>query len=187
VSDNPYEAPRAHVEDAPPVVPDAESERRAHLRRESGLRAVGLLCLLFGAYFLLMGGVMGWLNYTEAKSFGNVGVGIGAVLLAMGLIALRTGWGYLRLRPWVRVPAGIVAMAALLVSALLTAPIVAYAAYLTYSARGLRVLSRDYAAVRAATPHLSAWRWPREALIVLGMLGLYVAAFAWFAMNMPRD
>jgi hypothetical protein len=142
---------------------------------------------LFGGYFLLMGGIMGWSVYTDADAFGGIGLGFGAVLLAMGLLALPTGWGYLRLRPWVRVPAGIVALVALLTSAFLTAPIVAYAAYLTYSAKGVRVLSRDYAAVRAATPALSAWRWPREALVVLGMLGLYFGAFGWFAMNMPRD
>jgi hypothetical protein len=187
VSDNPYEAPRAPVADAPPAVVDPEAERVAHLRRESGLRAIGLLCLLFGAYFLLMGGVMAWTTYEHPERMGGIGLGLVGVFGALGLVAVPTGWGYLRLRPWVRVPAGIVALVTLLASTFLTAPIVAYAAYLTYSAKGLRVLSRDYAAVRAATPGLSAWRWPREAFIVLGMLGLYFAAFAWVVVGLRED
>jgi hypothetical protein len=187
VSDNPYEAPVAVVDDAPPAEVDAEVERRAHLRREAGLRMVGVLCAVFGAYFLLMAGVFG-AGATQGDAFGSaMSIGMIAGFGAVGALAIATAWGYLRLRPWVRAPAVAVALLALLVGFLFTAPLVGYAAFLTYSGKGLRVLSADYAVIRAATPHLRAWTRPGEALGLLGLAGLYVAALVWIVTLMPKD
>ncbi len=165
--DNPYEAPEARLEDAP--VADAETERRAHLRREAGLRAVGVLCLVFGGFLLLMGVLVG----ATAPPSEEMAVGMGATFASVGLVALAAAWGYFKLRPWVQVPAGITGLAVLLMSVFLTAPLVFLAAWMTWSAKGRRVLSSDYAAIRAATPALRAWRHPFEVLVVFGVLAIY--------------
>ena len=171
--DNPYEAPEARLEDA--LVVDADVERRAHLRREAGLRAVGALCLVFGGFILLMAVAMG----VGAPSAGDaMAWGMAAAFGGVGLVALAAAWGYFRLRPWVQVPAGITGLVVLVMSMFLTAPVVFLAAWLTWSAKGRRVLSSDYAAIRAATPALRAWRHPLEALVLFGLLGVYVVLLA---------
>jgi hypothetical protein len=186
--DDPYRAPTALVDDAPADVHGAGAVRLEHLRRETGLRAIGVLCLVLGGYFLLVGIVMSQSALTTTVSgIGNQVLGVSLAMLAVALLALATAWGLFLLRPWVRVPAGIVAVATLLASFLVTAPLVGYAAYLTFSAKGLRVLSPDYAAIRAATPALSAWRYPREGLIVLGLFALYPAAIMVFVMINARS
>lgn len=188
MSENPYEAPAALVDDVPRADADTDAERRAHLRRESGLRAVGVLCAVFGAYFVLMAGVFGAQMVESAQyMLSGFSVGITLVFGAIGAMGLATAWGYLRLRPWVRVPGGVVAGLVLLTTMFLSLPLVGYAAYLTYSAKGLRVLSPPYAATRARTPHLRAWKHPAEALALLGIAAAYVGVFAWFASRLPMD
>jgi hypothetical protein len=186
---DPYEAPHARLavdpDDVVAVEVDAVQIRLAHLHREAGLRAVGVACLVFAAWLLLLGVEMGAI---ATRDYGGFTEGIiFAVSTSLGLLALAAAWGYFRLRPWVRLPGGILALATLFASVFIAAPIVGYAAWLTYSAKGLRVLSRDYAAIRAATPQLRAWRRPGEALVLLGVLGLYLAAFAVITANLPAD
>jgi hypothetical protein len=185
LNDNPYQAPAARVDDVVAADVDAVQQRLEHLRREAGLRAVGVACLVFAACLLLVGVAMGGV---ATQAYGGVTEWIvSALSTTLGLFALATAWGYFRLRPWVRLPGGLLALATLFASFFLAAPIVGYAAWLTFSAKGLRVLSRDYAAIRAATPQLRAWRWPGEALVLLGVLGLYLAAFAIITANLPAD
>jgi hypothetical protein len=173
VSENPYEAPEARVDDPVLAASDAAAERAAHLGREAGLRAVGVLCLLFGLYFGLIGAAF-VVGSREAADDAAMGVGMGVVFALLGVLGLATAWGYFALRPWVRVLSAPVALVAVLMTFFTTLPLVGYAAWLTWSRAGKRVLSPDYAGVRAQARHLRAWTKPVEALVVLGVFAAYV-------------
>jgi hypothetical protein len=172
---NPYEAPAARLDTAPvAAVIDADIERRAHLGREAGLRAMAVPCLLFAAYFGIMGAAFiataGFSRNDEVMAWG-----LGIAFAAAAVLGLATAGGYLFLQPWVKVPAGVLAVLSLLVTFFLTLPLVGYAAWLTWSRKGLRVLSREYAHVRRQAPGPNAWTRPLEPLLLFAILGAYFA------------
>jgi hypothetical protein len=124
--DNPYEAPEARVDDVSPAADEAARERAAHLRREAGLRAVGVPCLVFGG----LTGLLGVLFIATARATEDIGgnaaygIALGSVFALVGLSALAATWGYFRLRPWVRVLSVPVALATLVVTFLTALPLV---------------------------------------------------------------
>ena len=185
MSDNPYEAPEAHLDD--PLEADAAAVRTGHLRREASLRVTGVLFLLGGALFSAMAAVMAWTTRDMPDEGRAIMLGATGAFLVVGLVALVAGWGYCGLRAWVRIPAAIAIGLVTLGLFPLTLPVMGFVAYLTFSGKGLRVLSPGYAALRRQAMHLNAWSRPGEALALLGVAGLYVGAFAWIAARMPAD
>jgi hypothetical protein len=168
---NPYQAPAARLHDAPGERLDPETDRRMHLQRESGLRGVGVACFAFAALMSM--------NALVAKN-----ASVGPLLLAA--LGAWTAWGYLRLRWWTRLPALALAMIVLFGSVLTAAPLVGFAAWLTWSKKGKRVLEPDYAYVRALTPGLRAWRRPAEAIGVLALCVAQILFFLAFFQLMQR-
>ena len=184
MSENPYEAPAAHLDDPPEA--NAAAVRADHLRREVALRVTGFLFALGGLLFVGMAVAM-VVTTQDLPGDGRLMLaGVAGAFGLIGMVALVAGWGYLGLRPWVRIPAAI-AIGLVTLGMLLTLPVMGYVTYLTFSSKGLRVLSPGYAALRQQALHLRAWTRPGEALVLLGMSGLYVAAFVYVVASMPAD
>jgi hypothetical protein len=176
---DPYAVPAARVDDVFAV--DTRADRAAHIAIEAGLRGVGVLCLVYGAVFAMVGGSM-------ALAFEGVPVsvrGYGVALFALGVLGLASAWGYAFLRPWVRNAATALAPLVVLTTYGLTLPLVAYAGWITWSEKGRRVLSPDYAAVRAQAPQLSAWRHPFHVFWLGLMIAGYVILVSVFLSVLP--
>lgn len=165
MSDNPYDAPAASVADADEwSEADAQALRREHLGREASLRVVGVLCGAFGTFFVLLffGYGMDVLRRIDSASPRE-----GVVLLlvaALGILGMVANHGLLHLRSWGRGPVAAIALSLALTAVL--APLALHAAWLTFSHKGLRVLSPTYGSVRARARHLHAWTRPVEALLL---------------------
>lgn len=161
---NPYAAPLTDSRtDQRPDTPE-EAIRREHLSHEASIRAMGLLFLL-GAVLLTLyvvaGGFMGVLALIAiAQGQANADlVGIGILVGIFVLVILITilqwwvGLGLRRLDHRVRTPA--IALSAL---GLLGFPvgtlINGYFLYLLLSKKGKYILTPQYQAIRAATPHI---------------------------------
>ena len=170
MDDDPYAAPEARLED--PVEP-AEEVRRAHIRREVSLRSVGLL------YWL---GALGFAGLTVTALVGGTTSGVAVPAFFAVLFAV-TGYGFRSLSGWVRVFGGLVSVFGLLLFPLGTL-LNGYFLFLMFSPKGTRVFARDYADIRAATPHVRFERGLTERVVLGGILALLVAAFAWIVWGM---
>lgn len=146
---NPYAAPRAEVAD-PVADPEAEAKRNAHITHEASVRAIGALYYL-SAVLLAIGLVSGLI----AGDIDSLGAALGYLLVSVVVLAIlvATGRGLRALRPWVRAPVVVLSVLGLLAFPVGTI-INAYILWLVLSAKGRVVLSHDYAAVVAATPHI---------------------------------
>jgi hypothetical protein len=169
--DNPYQAPAARLVDAPDERLDPETDRRMHLQRETGLRAVGLACLVFAVFM--------WGSALVTRG-GPAGP------LVLGTLAAWSAWGYLCLRWWARLPAVALGTIVLFGSFFTAAPLLGFAAWLTWSKKGRRVLETDYAYVRALTPGQQAWRRPAEAIAVLAFCAAQIVFLVMFFSLMQR-
>lgn len=172
---SPYAAPTARVDDAAPT--EAEATRRAHLSHEAGIKSLGMLYYL-GAAALSLGGIA-----AAVGGAGAVEVMV-TLLLVVGIGALQgwVGYGLRHYRSWARIPAVV-----LLVLGLLGFPIgtliSAYGLWLVLSAKGRIVLSPEYAAVVAATPHIR-YRTSVVVWVVVVLLVIFIAmAVFGIAMN----
>lgn len=176
--DNPYEAPRARIDDdnagyAVSDYGDAEGERRPLLRREAALRTMGGIALLASL------GIVAFATYGLLHELSGkrevVGFVLAGILYVVGSVGAATGWGLLALRPWAKwvVIAG--ALPALLLSAPLF-PFTACCIFLVLSDKGRQVLSREHVGRRKRTPNLRARSRPAEAFAVAGVLILNAAA-----------
>jgi hypothetical protein len=172
--DNPYQAPAARLEDLA-YTSDAEAVRRAHIRRETSLRSVGILYWLGAALMLFAGAAI---MIGSAQDDAGMAASLGLVYLLLGAGLGIVGWGYRELLPWVRWPGGIFSTLGLLAIPFGTI-IHAYILYLMFSPQGSRVFAPDYADIRRQTPHVKFKRTPLEWAIVLVILGGLVALFAW--------
>ena len=174
---SPYAAPTARVEDTGTT--EDEATRRAHLSHEAGIKSLGMLYYLgtgviaIAGFAAAIGGSGGWQFVVTA-----------VVVVAVGVLQGWVGYGLRHYRAWARIPAVI-----LLVLGLLGFPIgtliSAYGLWLVLSKKGRTILSPEYAAVVAATPHVryrtSIVVWLFLALIV----GFVVLAVFGMAMNRP--
>ena len=152
----------------------AEGIRKAHIKHEAAVKSVGSLYLLGGSFFGL-GALFGM-----AAVFGAIpakdeeyALGTVVVMLLFAAIFIAVGFGIRRLRPWTRVPVGILAGLGLLGFPLGTL-IYAYILYLVFSERGKIVFSESYQDVITATPHIKN----KTSIIVWVFLGLLVASLA---------
>ena len=178
MSDNPYEAPAARVED--PIEGDDVAIRTPLLRHEASLKSVAWLYWLVAAWFGFLGATM----LPEALAGGAQGdfgygfVAIGGVMVLLALAFAVTGWGFLSLAPWVKVPGGILSGLGLLAIPIGTL-FNAWILYLMFGAKGRRILAPDSPAIRRRTPQL---KWRRSAAEWVGValiLGIPALLIAW--------
>ena len=183
VTENPYQAP-AVQEVVAPASNEAEAIRSQHLKHEASLKAVGFLYLLSAVFvFVAFAGI--FVPSMLGASQGSVQPSMldGAEMMIFGLLAavgvgqLITGWGLRKLRPWVKIPAALLAGISL-ISFPVGTLIGGYALYLLFSAKGGTILSPGYADIVAQTPHLRyrtpIWMWIVLLVVVLVVLGLAI-------------
>jgi hypothetical protein len=156
---NPYRAPV--TADAPPLQ-DVEGEattiRREHLNHEASIQGIGSLYVL-GGILSAIGGLAFLAGGIAAPNAGGAGMDfafvIGLVLLAVciGIFQLAVGLGMRKVKPWVKIPATVLAAVGLLhipVGTLLSV----YVLYLLHSSKGRVVLDESYQQVIAQTPEI---------------------------------
>jgi hypothetical protein len=178
MSDNPYEAPTARVDD--PVEGDDAAIRTPLLKHEASLKSVAWLYWLVALYAGFVGAAMlpDALRHGPQGDFGYGFVVMSIVALVFALAFAVTGWGFRTLAPWVRVPGGILSGLGLLAIPIGTL-FNGYILYLMFGAKGRRILSPDYAAIRARTPHL-VWRRSAAEWVGVGLiLGIPLLLIAW--------
>ncbi|MBI2396814.1 MAG: hypothetical protein HYV17_03395 [Xanthomonadales bacterium] len=177
---NPYQPPSAVVAD--PVVGDAGliALREQHIRHEVQLKSVGALYFL-GAVLLAVAALgMFGLMLGDASHGGDAGklAIVGAVYLAFAAAALTMAIGFRRLRPWVRIPGGILSGLGLLAIPVGTL-IHGWILYLMFGKQGRVVLAPEYQAVIDATPQVRYRRtlgdWIALGLVVALLLLLVLA------------
>jgi len=152
----------------------AEQIRNDHLKHEASIKSVGVLYFLAAA-FLILAGVLGLTANQGA------GVGLGLFCLAIGAAQIWVGIGLRGLKPWARIPTGILSGVGLLGFPLGTI-INGYILYLIFSQKGKTVFSDDYQRVIEQTPHIKyktsivVWIFLGLLLVLMG-LGLVAALF----------
>lgn len=170
---DPYAVPSAYLEDRP-VTDDsaAESLRRMLIRHEIQLKSVGALFYLGGFSMLIM------LVVLIPAGLGGAGDLWGTVLIALVLLVggmyCALGYGFRRLRPWVRVPGGILTCLGLLSFPVGTL-IGAYVLYLMFGQKGRQVLAPAYQDIIAATPQVRYERTTGDWIALGGVVLLLVA------------
>jgi hypothetical protein len=160
---------------------DAVAVRSATFAHEAGLRSVGLACLVFGVVLVALGGLSLAAAVKNRSVIGSTGFHVllayVAVWLGFGVLALAGAWGYFRLEPWVRWLSVPIALGAMATSIGLATPMVAYAAWLTWSRTGRTLLSPGYVPVLARAPGWPRWWQWGHVLGIVVIVGLYVFAF----------
>lgn len=152
----------------------AEQIRNDHLKHEASVKSVGFLYFL-GAAFLILIGAFGM------SADQGVGMIPGLLLLFFGLAQIWVGIGLRGLKPWARIPTGILSGLGLLGFPLGTL-INGYILYLVFSKKGKMVFSDDYRHVIEQTPHIK-YRTSTVVWILLGLLlllmglGLFAVLF----------
>ncbi|MEM9025955.1 MAG: DUF4339 domain-containing protein [Verrucomicrobiota bacterium] len=169
-----------------PLTQDASLReiREKHLKHEASIRSIGLLYYLGGGAALLL--TVGMIfAFTNGGIPGAESVTLAVLTLFYGVMMVAlfwVGYGFRRLKPWVKVPGGILAGIGLLGFPLGTA-INAYVLYLLLSKKGKRILSKDYREIIEATPNMK-YR-SRIALLLLIVISLILLS-ALFISNGPN-
>jgi hypothetical protein len=165
---NPYEAPQSMQAARPAQEDPSEFERirKQHLNHEASLQGIGSLYCL-GAGLLIAGAALGLIGSAVEEHYDQAG--IMALFVALGVLQGWIGLGLRRLRPNVKVAAGIVSAIGLLAFPMGTL-INGYILYLLFSQKGTYILSPGYQEIIAATPHIRY----RTSIIVWIFLGLLV-------------
>lgn len=181
---NPYAAPTAVVADVTPGVSEAEAIRTAHIRHERQLKGIGSLYFLF-AFFGMLGGiamVVGAFGagVGEVRGTDEFALGVGFAYISISALTAFLGLGFRRLRPWIRIPGGILNGIGLLAIPIGTL-INLYILWSMFGAKGQVVLSPSYEAIVAQTPHVK-YRYTlgdkiATAIILALLLGLAALIF----------
>ena len=184
MSENPYQTPTVS-EVAAPLEPLSEAAqiRQKHLRHEASLKGMGTLFFLGGVIGAL--GVVLMIVGTFAGASGTPqGPEILVTLVFLGAIPLQffTWWGLRKLKPWSKIPAGIMSGLGLMALGLGTI-ISIYFLYLLFCAKGRFILSPAYQEIVDQTPGMKyktpLWNWIVLGVIVL--LAITGVAYAVFA------
>jgi hypothetical protein len=169
---NLYAPPAARVEDVS-LNSEAEAVRRAHIKHEASIRAVGLLYYL-GGIVVTLAAFVSLVGLTDLQDQAMV-----LVLLVLGAAQLAAGWGVRALRTWGRVTGCVLSAIGLLGFPIGTL-INAYFLYLFLSKKGRTIFSPAYQEVIAATPDVkyrtSAMVWVLLVLLVAALVLVAVAA-----------
>ncbi len=177
---DPYAPPRASITPgAPEDLADAEVIRRQLIRHETSVRSIGTL-YLFGAgtMALLAVSLLGVSLSVMEDGDSGVSLGIGLLYALLAALSFYLGLGLRRLQPKVRTGVTILSGFGLLgfpVGTLVNG----YILYLIHCQKGKRVMSAEYQAVIAQTPHIK-YRTPLWLII----LALLVIAFFVYLMSM---
>jgi hypothetical protein len=156
------------------VSSQAEETRKDHIKHEASIKSVGFL-YFFGAAFLLLASIPTFIPSSRAR--GSI-----FAFLFLGLAALQlwAGVGLRRLRPWARIPSGLLSGFGLLAFPLGTL-INGYILYLLFSKKGTTIFSDEYRRVIQETPHIkyrtSLLIWILLGLLLLLLGGMLVAGF----------
>ena len=145
---DPHQPPRVDLGLQDPDLLQAEQTRRELLNHEVSVKSIGTLYYLSAA-LLLFAGIA--ILASAPVDAGFLAGGAAYVALALPFILLARGLR--RLSPRVRVPVTILSVIGLLVVPLGTL-INGYILYLVHSAKGRRVMTPEYAAIIARTPHI---------------------------------
>lgn len=180
---NPYAPPSARLGAETRTPDDAERIRREHLSHESSIRSIGTLYRI--------GAILSALGTLVVLIVGVVSLfqpGEGGVVLAMLLVGALYGlltWlqfylgnGLRELDPKVRTLVTILAVLGLLGFPLGTL-ISVYILYLLHSEKGKRIMTPEYRAIVASTPHIQ-YKTPLWMILVVVAL-VAVIALALFA------
>lgn len=173
---NPYATP-----DSDPLATTSEVDkiRKDHLNHEASIKSIGILYLLSGPIFVVLG---------ILPVFGGVSVDVLEVVLSitfvvLGLAQIWTGEKLRKLSSRARIPAAIFAGIGLLGFPLGTI-VGIYFLYLLLGKKGRMVLSEPYREVIAATPHIryktSIVVWILLALLVVAVVVGAAAVFRGF-------
>lgn len=146
-------------------IPNAEETRKQYLKHEASVKSAGFLYYLGGvAMFLIgLGGIL-------AVRPGGVEIVPSFFLVVLGVGQFWTGTGLRRLKPWARIPTGILSGIGLIGFPIGTL-INGYILYLVFSQKGKMVFSEEYRTVIEQTPHIKY----RTSIIVWIVLGLLLA------------
>lgn len=149
---NPYAAPSAVVADVMPGLSQAEAVRREHIRHERQVKSIGSVYYLLTAMFAL-----GSIAVFVARPTPISGMSLDSAFLAFYAFLLflfgALGYGFRRMRPWVRIPGGIVSALWLLrfpVGTILGI----WVLWVMFCQKGQTILSPSYAEIVKATPHV---------------------------------
>jgi hypothetical protein len=144
----------------------AEQIRNDHVKHEASVKSVGFLYFL-GAAALLFLAIVGLVASVAGSPHSIVGPGFAIFFLLLAAGQVWVGLGLRKLRPWARIPSGILSGFGLLGFPLGTL-INGYILYLLFSEKGKVVFSPEYQRVIQETPHLK-YRTPVLVWILLAL------------------
>ncbi len=166
---SPYAPPVAVLVDAPEFTgSEHEAVRQAHIRHEIQIKSIGAL-YYFAGVMLVIAGVG---SFATERRMEMLGIGF----LGLSVLLICLGHGFRRLRPWVRIPGGVLSAIGLFAIPVGTL-IHTWILYLMFCEKGRVVLGPDYQAVIAATPKVRYRRTVGDWIatgIVFGVLALVV-------------
>lgn len=182
--ENPYRAPTT-VDAPPPLEVDGEAAaiRREHLKHEASIQGIGSLYVLGGICLCLIGlisfGTMASLPVNGQAGGNGFAFGLVIMILMLGIGALQfsTGLGMRKVRPWVKIPATILAALGLLSFPVGTL-INLYVLYLLHSKKGQVVLAESYQNIIAQTPEIKY-----KTSMIVKVLAVILFAFIAFAIG----
>jgi hypothetical protein len=149
----------------------AEQIRNDNLKHEASVKSIGFLYFFSATFLLLASFGMGISAASDSRGALASGL-LAVVFFGIAAILVWVGIGLRRLRPWARIPSGILSGLGLLGFPLGTL-INGYILYLLFSAKGKMVFSPEYQRVIAETPHIK-YRTSIVIWILLGLLLLFV-------------
>jgi len=144
--------------------------RNKHLKHEASVKSVGLLYLLGGTALFLIGIGTGVAYLARSELWAAIP---GFLLVGMGVGQFWVGLGLRRLKPWTRIPTGILSGIGLIGFPIGTL-INGYILYLIFCKKGKMVFSDEYRDVIEQTPHIKY----RTSIIVWIFLGLLILLVA---------
>ena len=155
----------------------AKDMRRRYFNHETAVKSIGTLYYFIAGMFILAMGVMVFpFEHSMAEFI------ISAIIpLALAALFVWLGRGLKQLRPWAKIPAGILSGIGLIGFPVWTL-INGYILYLLFSEKGKVVFSDDYKQVIADTPGIES----RTSLIVWIFIALLVS-MAVFAIYIMRN
>jgi hypothetical protein len=157
------------------ILSEAETIRKAHLTREASIQSIGTLYLI-GAFVGCTFGIVIALSSHDRPLAVRAGTLLVFVLFAA--FQVWVGIGLHRLRPWSRIPSGILSAIGLFGVPIGTL-INGYLLYLLFSKKSATVFSAPYRGVIVATPHIK-YKTSRVVLffafLLVAVLGLIAIA-----------
>ena len=164
---DPYAPPRVDPVVHDPELAEAETIRRELLYHEVSVRSIGSLYILAAVLFALSA-----VTLVLGEQVGELQLAVGIVYLVLAVPFFLLGRAVRRLSPRTRIPVTILSVIGLLGIPLGTL-LNGYILYLVHSGKGRRVMTPEYAAIIARTPHIR-YRTSRIVLVAVAVLILLV-------------